>query len=246
MKLQPLSHWKTNLTTCLAITITVVAGIGIQAAEPADLFDGKTLRGWQRQQGVAEFRVENGMIIGKTVKDAGNTLLCTTKHYTDFDLTFEARFLSKPVNSGCVIRSLIRKEDGEKRYMKKGNVYGPQVEIEGNGPKGSESGNIYGQGLGTDFLKPKVGRVKAIKDTEWNHIRILALGPRIRTWINGEAIADVTNQEVYADHSRGMVGLQVHGVKNFTEPQEIAWRNIRIVALTGGTTPESAESKEQR
>ncbi|MDG2127713.1 MAG: DUF1080 domain-containing protein [Fuerstiella sp.] len=143
MKLQPLSHWKTNLTTCLAITITVVAGIGIKAAEPADLFDGKTLRGWQRQQGVAEFRVENGMIIGKTVKDAGNTLLCTTKHYTDFDLTFEVRFLSKPVNSGCVIRSLIRKEDGEKRYMKKGNVYGPQVEIEGNGPKGSESGNGF-------------------------------------------------------------------------------------------------------
>ena len=108
----------------------------------------------------------------------------------------------------------------------------PQVEIEASGPKGSESGNIYGQGLGTDFLKPKKGRVKAIKDAEWNHIRIRAEGPRIRTWINGEAIIDLTNRDIYADHSIGMIGLQVHGVKNFTQPQEIAWKNIRIIEFT--------------
>jgi hypothetical protein len=59
------------------------------------------------------------MIIGKTVKDAGNTFLCTTKHYADFDLTFEVKFLGTPVNSGCQIRSLVRTEDGDKNYMNK-------------------------------------------------------------------------------------------------------------------------------
>ena len=220
-----------NPKTSLAIVIMVVAGAGLHAAKPVKLFDGKTLNGWLRQGGRAEFRVEDGMIIGRTVKNAGNTFLCTTNHYADFELTFEVKFFGKPFNSGCVIRSLVRKEDGEKRYMKKGNVYGPQVEIEASGPNGSESGNIYGQGLGTDFLKPKVRRVKAIKDTKWNRIRILARGPRIRTWINGEAIADITNEEIFKDHSSGMIGLQVHGIKKFTVPYEIAWRNIRIIEL---------------
>ena len=219
-----------NLNSVFAITIVFLGG-SLHAADPVKLFDGKTLSGWERQGGIAEFRVEDGMIIGKTVEKAGNTFLCTKKHYANFELTFETKFIGKPVNSGCVIRALIREEDGEKRYMKKGSVYGPQVEIEASGPKGSESGNIYGQGLGTDFLKPKKGRVKAIKDAEWNQIRILAEGPRIRTWINGEAIADIVNEEIYKDHSSGMIGLQVHGVKNFTQPQEIAWRNIRITEL---------------
>mgnify|MGYP005731617923 CR=1 FL=1 len=92
--------------------------ISLLAAQRVDLFDGKTLEGWQRQGGTAEFRVEDGMIIGRTVKDAGNTFLCTSKHYADFELIFEVKFLGKPINSGCCIRALVRKEDGEKRYMK--------------------------------------------------------------------------------------------------------------------------------
>jgi hypothetical protein len=229
-----------SLKTLFTITIVLAVGISLHAAEPVDLFNGKTLNGWQRQQGIAEFRVEDGMIIGKTVNDAGNTFLCTTKHFADFDLTFDVQFLGKPVNSGCVIRSLVRKKDGEKRYIKKGNVYGPQVEIEASGPRGSESGNIYGQGLGTDFLKPKVGRVKAIKDTEWNHIRILAEGPRIRTWINGQPIADITNHEIYKAHSTGMIGLQVHGVKNFTEPLKDRRSLANVRKLRRGRTPPRA------
>lgn len=221
-----------NHNTSLFTGFFLFGCLHLNAGEPVDLFDGLTLEGWQRQGSIAEFRVEDGMIVGKTVKNAKNTFLCTTKHYADFELTFEVKFLGKPVNSGCQIRSLVRTEDGEKNYMKKGSVYGPQVEIEASGEKGSESGNIYGQGLGTDFLKPKKGRVKAIKDAEWNHIRILAEGPRIRTWINGEAIIDLTNHQIYNAHSTGMIGLQVHGVKNFTEPQEIAWKNIRIIELT--------------
>ena len=59
------------------------------------------------------------MIIGKTVKDAGNTFLCPTKHYADFDLTFEVKFLGTPVNFGCQIRSLVRTEDGDKNFMNK-------------------------------------------------------------------------------------------------------------------------------
>ena len=141
----------------------------------------KTLDGWQREGGRAGFQVENSVITGRTVKDVGNTFLCTTKHFADFDLTTEVRVPGKPINSGYAIRSPVQHEDGKKTYMHKGNAYGPQVEMEASGPKGSDSSIIYGQGLDTDFLKPGKWRVNAIRDTEWNHIRILAEWPRIRT-----------------------------------------------------------------
>ena len=55
-----------------------------RGAEPLDLFDGRTPDGWKRQGGRAELRVEDGMIIGRTVKNAGNTFFCTTMHYAGF------------------------------------------------------------------------------------------------------------------------------------------------------------------
>jgi hypothetical protein len=124
---------------------------------------------------------------------------------------------------------LIRKEDGEKNFMKKGTIYGPQVEI--NLRTNNDSGNIYGQGLGTDYLKPKKKSIKSFRPTEWNLIRVVAKGPRIQTWINGEAVADIVNEQVYNTNSRGMIGLQIHKVKAGTGPYEIAWKNIRIIEL---------------
>ena len=59
-------------------------------------------------------------------------------------------------------------------------------------------------------------------------MRVVAKGPRIQTWINGEAVADIVNEEVYKTNSKGMIGLQIHKVKKGSGPSEIAWRNIRI------------------
>ena len=42
------------------------------------------------------------------------------------------------------------------------------------------------------------------------------------------AIADLTDDQASQE---GIIGLQVHGVKNFTVPYEIAWKNIRIIEL---------------
>lgn len=67
--------------------------------------------------------------------------------------------------------------------------------------------------------------------TEWNRIRVVAKGPRIQTWINGEAVADIVNEEVYRTNPRGMIGLQIHKVKQGAGHSEIAWRDIRITEL---------------
>ena len=216
----------TDLKTFLTLTVVMLAGSYLQAGEPIDLFDGKTLDGWTRYGGEHEYSVRDGLIIGKVVEGEASSYLCTDRQFGDFELTFEVKYLVGGVNSGCQLRSLIRKEDGEKNFMKKGTIYGPQVEI--NRRTNNDSGNIYGQGLGTDYLKPKKKNVKSFRPTEWNRIRVVSKGPRIQTWINGEAVADIVNEEVYRTNPMGMIGLQIHKVEKGTGPYGLAWRNIRI------------------
>ena len=59
------------------------------AADWVDLFDGKTLNGWTVESGTAKYEVENGVIVGSTVKGAANSFLCTVKEYGDFILEFD-------------------------------------------------------------------------------------------------------------------------------------------------------------
>jgi hypothetical protein len=50
-------------------------------AEWTTLFNGKNLDGWKRHSGTAEYRVEDGAIVGKTVAGSPNTFLCTKREY---------------------------------------------------------------------------------------------------------------------------------------------------------------------
>ena len=59
---------------------------------------------------------------------------------------------------------------------------------------------------------------------------MIAHGPRIQTWINGQPIEDLTDEAIYKTHAKGFIGLQVHGVGN-RGPFEVSWRNLRIKEL---------------
>ena len=43
-----------------------------------DLFDGKTLSGWEQKGGEAIYEVKDGTIVGKTVSNTPNSFLVTT------------------------------------------------------------------------------------------------------------------------------------------------------------------------
>ncbi len=191
------------------------------------LFDGESLDGWSVKSGFATYRVEDGAIVGTTVKGSGNTFLCTDETYGDFELEFEVKCHDK-LNSGVQIRSQLKDPEGE--YG--GRVNGPQVEIEASGAGGAEAGYIYGEATGRGWLTPKarLKKHKHFKDGEWNRYRIVAKGPRIQTWINGVAIGDLTDDAIYKTHPEGLIGLQVHGVGN-AGPFTVRWRNLRIKKL---------------
>lgn len=217
-----------NRFVLFGIAIALTANLA-PAEEWVSLFDGKSLDGWIQKNGLATYRVEDGTIVGKTAKNSPNSFLCSEKLYGDFELEFEVKLFDGELNSGCQIRSQT-KEAGDGEDF--GRVNGPQVEIEFSGENGAESGYIYGEACG-GWMTPEDELIptKAFKDGEWNKYRIVAKGPRIQTWINGQEIEDLVDEEKFKSHPEGFIGLQVHGVGN-KGPFEVAWRNIRIKELS--------------
>ncbi len=204
---------------CVAFALSPV----VRAADWVQLFDGKSLAGWIQKNGTATYRVENGTIVGRTAEGSPNSFLCTVKDYADFELEFEVK-VDDALNSGVQIRS--QTSDGTSA----GRVNGPQVEIESSP---GESGYVYGEGTDRGWLTPE-DRLKAhshLKNGEWNRYRIVAQGPRIQTWINGQKIEDLTDAPIFKTHPKGFIGLQVHGIGAGEGPFQVAWRNLRIKEL---------------
>ena len=226
------------------ITAMIVLGIlvfsplaGADEEGWISLFDGKTLNGWIQKNGLATYRAEDGAIVGKTAPNSPNSFLCTKESFGDFELEFETKLINNELNSGVQIRSTTKPPEGDEAF---GRVNGPQIEIEASGENGAESGYIYAEACG-GWMTPDDKRVptKIFKDGEWNAYRVEAEGAHIRTWINGEPVEDLTDEEKYETHPKGFIGLQVHGVGE-NGPYEVAWRNIRIKVLDAR---ESAEGK---
>jgi hypothetical protein len=216
---------------CAALfVLSLMAADRLQAADAwVSLFDGKTLDGWVQKNGTATYRVEDGTIMGKTKEGSPNSFLCSTKDYGDFELEFEVKDADQ-LNSGVQIRSQTKEAEAGQKW---GRVNGPQVEIEASGKGGAEAGYIYGEATGRGWLTPEDRLIPHhhFHDGQWNKYRIVARGPRIQTWINGNKVEDLTDEEIFKTHPRGFIGLQVHGVGKGKGPFEVAWRNIRIKEL---------------
>ena len=232
-------------TCCFIALVFVSASLGLagerKTNEWVSLFDGETLSGWSVHSGFAKYHVEDGAIVGTTVKGSPNTFLCTDRQYGDFVLEFEVK-LDPRLNSGVQIRSRIAEaekafvfsgRDGEprRRVIPPDRVYGYQVEIATE--KSGSSGSIYDEARRAFMLastRSDPAASKAFKDGRWNKFRIECKGERIRTWINDAACVDLTDGMT----SRGIIGLQVHGVGKDAGPYQVRWRNIRIQAEDEG------------
>lgn len=189
------------------------------------LFNGENLDGWEfrgkMDESAPTFDVENGVIVGRTRMPVNPTAFVgTTEQFKDFELVFEVK-VDKDLNSGVQVRS-----------TPEGTMRGAQVEIQNGSDR---TGFIFGQGMGK-WLTEDIAEVSkgnaAFRDNEWNHFRVLVEGKNIKTWINGEQVADTTNDEIAAE---GVIGLQVHahprGKFREAGAKEILsamWRNIRI------------------
>jgi len=229
-----------KLIPCIAFAALAVAcSPSIQAADEGEwveLFDGKSLDGWKHSKlGTAEYSVVDGTIKGETVEGSPNSFLLSKKQYDNFELEFEVK-VHDSLNSGVQIRSREKTEKDLANSGKNGKpatdlnrFFGPQVEIEASP---GQAAYIYGEATGLGWLSPepqdKEHSHDHMKNGEWNKFRIVAKGSRIQTYINGELVADLTQEAVYKSHPKGRIGLQVHGIPKGTGPFDVYWKNIRI------------------
>ena len=224
------------LRSLLAAACAVSFASHTPAAEEGfvSLFDGKTLEGWELHSGKAEYRVEDGVIIGKTVLNTGNSFLCTKKKYGDFILEFEFK-VAPEMNSGVQFRSEYYAQEttveinGKPRKFPADRVFGYQYEIDPS-PRAFTAGVYDEARRGWLFdLKNNEAARKAFTGETWNFGRIECRGDSIKTWINGTLAAELKD----AMTKEGLIALQVHGIGNKTEKagEEVRWRNLRIKEL---------------
>ncbi len=182
------------------------------------LFNGTDTTGWTQRNGTATYRVEDGTIVGKTSEGSPNSFLCSDNDYGDFELTFEVND-DPGLNSGVQIRSKSLKE------FNNGRVHGPQVEIE---TSPGESGYLYSEGTGRDWITKEQPIKDAYKNGEWNRFIVRAQGDRLQTWVNGTPITDIRDADSFRS---GFIGLQVHGIGKGEGPFQVRWRDIRVRTL---------------
>lgn len=218
-----------------ALCLFVSLSIALHAEDTfVPLFDGRTLTGWEQHSGKAEYRVENGAVVGRTVPNTETSFLCTTKKYANFILKLEFK-VDPSMNSGIQFRSNYYTQDteveiaGKKKKFPADRVHGYQFEIDPS-PR-AFTGGVHDAGRrGWLFdLKNNEAARTAFKQGEWNQARIECRGSSIKTYLNGVLAADFTDDMT----AEGFIALQVHGIGKKTEAagKEVMWKNIRIQEL---------------
>jgi len=192
-------------------------------SETIELFDGKTLDGWEGYKEL--WSVKEGMIVAKNTKPlAISTYLLTKKKFSDFRLTFSAKLVESEMHSGIAIW-------GEKHVPKE--VKDPAKELaeftyQGQlvmFPSGYGLWDLYRRAGGINLSQQvRDVAIKAGKQHDWNDMEILAQGNRIRFAVNGKAVLDWRDPKPELVQE-GPIGLQLH---SNNVPQELHFKGLKI------------------
>jgi hypothetical protein len=131
------------------------------ADQNVEIFNGKDLSGWTKRGGDAQYKVENGEIVGSSVPDTPNTFLTTDKQYGDFILELDFKIEDVNFNSGIQIRSHSRPAGDRER------VYGYQVEIDPKPNRAWTAGIYYEGGMLDEAATKEQGKEVWIRRGGW-------------------------------------------------------------------------------
>ncbi|MEV0831276.1 ThuA domain-containing protein [Nonomuraea rubra] len=110
---------------------------------------------------------------------------------------------------------------------------GYEVQIDATDTPDRTTGSIYGF-----KAADQAARDAALNPPgSWNTYELLVEGERLRVYLNGALINDFTNTDSRRSLRQGHVGIQNHGASD-----QVAFRNIRIKELGGGSVTVEGES----
>jgi hypothetical protein len=183
-----------------------------QSAGPVSLFDGKTLAGWNIEEGPeTSFSVDDGAIV---VHESGGcpAWLRSAKQYENFDLRLDF-FVKGWIDSGVFIHA---PEHGRNTWE------GIQVKIfhqVDEKPVNNSMGSLF------PLVAPKLVNVR--NKGEWNTMRIRMDWPRLQVWTNDAQVQDI-DLESHPDFRyrlrKGYIGFSA-----LTYP--IRFRNVTVEEL---------------
>ena len=222
---------------CLVIFLSVLSACTAepshretsQRAEPVEpgfvsIFDGKTLQGWKRHDGLPEdniggrWQVIDGAIAGDQDPPGRGGLFITTRKYRDYILRLEVN-IDYPVDSGVFLRV---GETGKSHQVTLDNREGGQI------------GAIFLPWTQGGVMDSHEG-MKQFTSSEWQDVEISIEGEpaRIQFRLNGNLVTDFqhTEETTKGNPTEGTIALQVHRGGEWVEGNKARFRNIRIKEL---------------
>jgi hypothetical protein len=166
-------------------------------------FSGKDLTGWQGNPEL--WRVENGEIVGTSQGLKRNEFLVNHLTMSDFRLRVKVKLVPNGGNSGIQFRS---------EALPEGEVKGYQADV-GVG----WWGKLYEE-HGRALLWDRSGEAH-VRSEDWNDYEILAVGSRLKTFINGKPCVDLDDPP---GAKRGIVALQLHS----GGPFEVRYKDFEL------------------
>jgi putative membrane-bound dehydrogenase-like protein len=169
-----------------------------------DFFNGKDLAGWDGDAKL--WSVENGEIVGKSPGIKRNEFLKSHMTAEDFRLTLKVKLVPNKENSGVQFRS---------EALPDGEMKGYQADI-GEG----WWGKLYEEN-GRAVLSDNKSGQGVVKKDDWNEYEIVAVGSRIKTFLNGKPCVDLDDPK---GAKRGIFALQIHS----GGPMEVRFKELKL------------------
>jgi hypothetical protein len=202
-------------TFSILLYLTPAFSIGANT-EQDFLFNGKDLRNWETA-GKAEWRVEDGVIVGGQDGDPKRSGILTSKaSFKDFDLRLEYKIDEHgKYNSGIYFRKSKTKRIGRPYQLNLGR---------------GVAGEYVGLYL-DDWLDKGDEKDEIRKPRQWNKVRLLVVGNRIQAWLNDQLIVDYTDPKPRADlQQAGSIAFQTYGAEGHAG--WVKFRNLKLIDLS--------------
>lgn len=170
------------------------------------LFNGNDLRGWKVPIGNDEngwYKAVRGILEVRSGPKKKGSVLWTENEYGDFEMEFEFRFVDGVIDSGIHLRNMDQIQIGMSGSLKRDMTCSPYVP-------------------GRGYPVEARGVANILKAKDWNAMRIRAIGPKYKTWLQGK---EVMNYESSSAKDIGPIGIQLHAKRDM----KIDFRNIFLI-----------------
>jgi len=169
------------------------------------LFNGKDLSQWrvESKSKATHWTVSDGILLCKSGPKKQGSLLWTKKEYSNFTLTLDFKYGEGTIDSGVMIRNgKDQIQIGISGSLKRDLTASPYIPGKGYPVEGKEA-------------------IAAVKQKDWNKLKIEVEGKTYKTWLNGVEGITYTSESATL---KGPLALQLHGNRDMS----ISFRNIEI------------------